>query len=205
MQITWRMSPNLKSEMVFFALRGRKKKKKHTHTQTHKWCMIPMFLKTNQNFFTSLSVIKLEPLAVDGIRYGKLVHATKAIIPASMSFLHNIWAFPIRRKLGRGHYVSSYIIYYSKNELAFNEDLFVHILLIHVAHFVVGIAVSFRVQCCAFHPLFLSSPATPQHTYSHIFQALGPVMCKLLAPSTPSVRCFRCHIPKKMAKRQWPF
>ena len=42
--------------------------------------MIPMFPKTDQNFLTSLSVIKLEPLAVDGICYGKLVHATKAII-----------------------------------------------------------------------------------------------------------------------------
>ena len=87
------MSPYLKSEMVFFALRGRKKKKKthtHTHTQTHKRYKITMFPKTNQNFFTSLSVIKLEPLAVDGIRYGKLVHATKVIILASMSFLHNV-------------------------------------------------------------------------------------------------------------------
>ena len=70
------MSPNLKSEMVFFALRGRKEK----HTHTHKRRMIPMFPKTDQNFLTSLSVIKLEPLAVDGICYGKLVHATKAII-----------------------------------------------------------------------------------------------------------------------------
>ena len=124
---------------------------------------------------------------------------------ASMSFLHNIWAFLIRRKLGRGRYVSSYIIYYSKNELAFNEDLFVHILLIHAAHFAAGIAVSFRVQCCVFHPLFLSPPSTPQRTYSHLFQALGPVMCKLLAPSTPSVKWFQCHIPKKMAKSHWPF
>ena len=96
--------------------------------------MIPMLPKTDHNFLTSLSVIKLEPLAIDGIRYGRLVHATKAIILASMSFLHNVWAFPIRRKLGKGRCISSYIIYYSKNELAFHEDPLVHILPIHVAH-----------------------------------------------------------------------
>ena len=96
--------------------------------------MIPMFPKTNHSFLTSLSVIKLEPLAIDEIRYGRLVHATNAIIPTSMSFLHNVWAFPIMRKLGRGCYASSYIICYSKNELAFLEDPFAHILLIHATH-----------------------------------------------------------------------
>ena len=93
-----------------------------------------MLPKTDHNFLTSLSVINLEPLAIDGIRYGRLVHATKAIIPASISFLHNVWTFPIRRKLGKGCYVSSYIICYSKNELAFHEDPLVHILPIHATH-----------------------------------------------------------------------
>ena len=90
--------------------------------------------KIDQNSLTSLSMIKLKPLAIDGIRYSKLIHATKAIIPASRSFLHNVWVFLIWRKLGRGRYVSSFVICYSKNELAFHEDPFTHILLIHAAH-----------------------------------------------------------------------
>ena len=90
--------------------------------------------KTDQNSLTSLSMIKLKPLAIDGIHYGRLVLATKVIIPASMSFLHNIWAFQIWRKLGRSRYVSSYVICYSKNEFAFHEDPFTHILFIHAAH-----------------------------------------------------------------------
>jgi len=40
--------------------------------------------KIDQNSLTSLSVIKLKPLAIDGIHYGRLVLATKAIIPANL-------------------------------------------------------------------------------------------------------------------------
>ena len=54
-------------------------------------------------------------------------------IMADSSF-HNVWAFQIWRKLGRSRYVSSYVICYSKNEFAFHEDPFTHILLIHAAH-----------------------------------------------------------------------
>ena len=76
------MMPNLKSEMVFLALEGEKKKKQATYDT--------YVSKIDQNSLTSLSVIKLEPLAIDEIRYGRLVHPTKAIKPVSMSFLHNI-------------------------------------------------------------------------------------------------------------------
>ena len=75
------MMPNLKSEMVFLALEGGEKKQATYDTYVS---------KIDQNSLTSLSVIKLEPLAIDGIRYGRLVHPTKAIKPVSMSFLHNI-------------------------------------------------------------------------------------------------------------------
>ena len=75
------MMPNLKSEMVFLALEGGKKKQATYDTYVS---------KIDQNSLTSLSVIKLEPLAIDGIRYGRLVHPTKVIKPVSMSFLHNI-------------------------------------------------------------------------------------------------------------------
>ena len=49
MQITWRMSPYLKSEMVFFALRGRKKKKKtHTHTHTNTQAIQDNYVSQNK-------------------------------------------------------------------------------------------------------------------------------------------------------------
>ena len=127
MKITWRMTPNLKSEMVFFALEEKNKQKTQATHDTY-------VSKTDQHFLTSLRMIKLEPLAIDRIRCGRLVHATKVIIPDSMSLLHNVWAFPIWRKLGRGCYISSYVICYPKNKLAFHEDLFTYILLINAAH-----------------------------------------------------------------------
>ena len=126
MQIIWCMTPNLKRELVFFALEEKKKKTQATHDT--------YVSKSDQHFLTSLSVIKLEPLAIDGIHCDGLIYATKVIILTSMSLLHNIWAFPIWCKLGKGRYFSSYIIYYPKNELAFHKDLFTHILLIHAAH-----------------------------------------------------------------------
>ena len=75
------MMPNLKSEMVFLALEGGKKKQATYDTYVS---------KIDQNSLTSLSVIKLEPPAIDGIRYGRLVHPTKVIKPVSISFLHNV-------------------------------------------------------------------------------------------------------------------
>lgn len=124
MQITWRMTPNHKSETVFLAL---KEIEKDTPCDTD-------VSKIDWNFLTSLRVIKLKSPAIDGIYHDGLVHAAKAIIPISMSFFHNVWAFPIWRKFGRSCYIPSHIIGCSKYELAFHKDSFMHILLIHVAH-----------------------------------------------------------------------
>ena len=118
-----------------------------------------------------------------------------------MSFFHNVWAFPIWRKLGRGCYVPSYVISYSKNELAYHKDSFMHILLIHVVH-------SLLYHCTLSHAMSRVSSIVSKSTIRalvHPFQVLGPATFGLLAPLTPLMRWSWFHIPKKMAKSQFPF
>lgn len=139
-------------------------------------------------------MIKLKQLAIDGTRHGRLVHATKAIMPTYMSFFHNVWAFPIWRKLGRGCYISSHVIGCFKNELAFHKDPFMHILLICCRYCRTLSREMSRISS------IVSKSTICASVHIFAFQALSLAMCRLLAPSTPLVRWSWFHLPKKTAK-----